>query len=104
MAIDFEGEGLLKGTRGKAREARSELLEELAADGVPLEDLRRAVEEDRLALLPVERVLEGEGARYTAAEVAEEVGVDQEHPAAQPARAGASGSGTRRGSIRRRRT
>ena len=77
MAIDFEREGLLNGTSGKAREARQELLEELAGDGVPLEDLRRAVEEDRLALLPVERVLEGEGRRYTAADVAEEVGVDQ---------------------------
>ena len=77
VAIDFEREGLLKGTRGKAREAREELLEELAADGVPLEDLRRAVEEDRLVLLPVERVLEGDGPRYTAAEVAEEAGVDQ---------------------------
>ncbi|TMK75825.1 MAG: adenylate/guanylate cyclase domain-containing protein, partial [Actinobacteria bacterium] len=63
MAIDFEAEGLLKGTRGKAREARKELLEELAADGVSLEDLRRAVEDDRLALLPVERVLEGDGGR-----------------------------------------
>lgn len=78
VAIDFEREGLLKGTRGKAREARRELLEQLAADGVPLEDLRRAVEEDRLALLPVERVLEGEGARYTAAEVAERAGVPEE--------------------------
>jgi adenylate cyclase len=78
VAIDFEGEGLLKGTRGKAREARRELLEDLAADGVQLEDLRRAVEEDRLALLPVERVLEGEGARYTAAEVAERAGVPED--------------------------
>jgi adenylate cyclase len=78
VAIDFEGEGLLKGTRGKARDARRELLEHLAADGVRLEDLRRAVEEDRLALLPVERVLEGEGARYTAAEVAERAGVPED--------------------------
>ena len=78
MPIDFEAEGLLKGTRGKARQARRELLEELAADGVSLEELRRAVEEDRLALLPVERVLEAEGRRYTAAEVAERTGVDAE--------------------------
>lgn len=78
MAIDFEAEGLLKGTRGKAREARRELLEQLAADGVPLEDLRQAVEEDRLALLPVERVLEGEGSHYTAAEVAEKVDVPED--------------------------
>jgi adenylate cyclase len=78
MAIDFESEGLLEGTRGKAREARLELLEELADLGVPLEDLRRAVEEDRLALLPVERFLEGDGRRYTQAEIAEEAGVDVE--------------------------
>ncbi len=78
MAIDFEREGLLKGTRGKAREARRELLEELAADGVSLDELRRAVEDDRLALLPVERVLEGEGDRYTAAEVAERAGAPEE--------------------------
>ena len=78
MAIDFEREGLLKGTRGKARDARRELLEQLAADGVPLEDLRQAVAEDRLALLPVERALEGEGRRFTAAEVAERAGVPED--------------------------
>ncbi len=78
MPIDFEREGLLKGSRGKAREARRKLLEELAADGVPLEELRRAVEEDRLALLPVERLLEGAGPRYTLEEVAREAGIDAE--------------------------
>jgi len=78
VAIDFEREGLLKGTRGKAREARLDLLQELADDGVSLEDLRQAVSEDRLALLPVERVLEGEGRRYTAAEVGERAGVDED--------------------------
>jgi adenylate cyclase len=78
MGIDFEREGLLKGTRGKAREARRTLLEELAADGVPLDELKRAVEEDRLALLPVERFLEGSGARYTFDEVAARTGVDRD--------------------------
>jgi adenylate cyclase len=78
MGIDFEREGLLRGTRGKAREARRKLLEELEADGVPLEELRRAVAEDRLALLPVERFLEGAGPRYTVAEIAAETGVDPE--------------------------
>ena len=76
MAIDFEAEGLLKGTRGKARQGRRQLLEELAKDGVPLEELRKAVEEDRLALLPVERLLSGGGDRLTAAEVAERAGID----------------------------
>jgi adenylate cyclase len=78
VAIDYEAEGLLKGTRGKARQARRELLEELEADGVPLEELKQAVAEDRLALLPVERALEPEGKRYTAAEIAEETGLDEE--------------------------
>ena len=78
MAIDFEAEGLLKGTRGKARQARRELLEELADDGVPLEELRKAVAEDRLALLPVERLLSGGGERLTAAEVAERAEIEIE--------------------------
>lgn len=83
MAIDFEAEGLLRGTRGKGREERRKLLEELAAEGVSLEELRRAVEEDRLALLPVERVLEATGRRYTAAELAERSGVELEFLARQ---------------------
>ena len=69
MPIDFEGEGLLKGTRGRAREARSELLEQLAEDGVGLDELKRAVAEDRLALLPVERLLAGKGKRYSGDEM-----------------------------------
>jgi adenylate cyclase len=75
--IDFEAEGLLDGVDGEAREARRELLEQLAADGVPLEELRRAVEEDRLVLVPVERRIGGE-ARFTAEEVAERAGLEVE--------------------------
>jgi adenylate cyclase len=78
MAIDFEAEGLLEGLDGEARDARLKLLEQLAADGVSLEELRRAVHEDRLVLLPVERVLTGDGARYTREEVAELSGVEVE--------------------------
>ncbi|MDX6581707.1 MAG: adenylate cyclase [Solirubrobacterales bacterium] len=78
MAIDFESEGLLDGLEGQAREDRLELLQELAGDGVPLDELRHAVEEDRLALLPVERFLEGGGGDYTIKEVAEKAGVDPE--------------------------
>ena len=74
MAIDFEAEGLLEGVEGRDREARRQLLEQLAADGVSLDEMRRAVAEDRLALLPVERVLAAEGDRYTAAEVADRAG------------------------------
>ena len=76
--IDFEAEGLLGGLRGKAREARLALLEELAESGVPLEELKRAVEENRLVLLPVERVFGAGEERYTAAEIAEGAGIGQE--------------------------
>jgi adenylate cyclase len=76
VAIDFEAQGLLKGTRGKAREARRELLEKLAGDGVLVEEMRDAVDEDRLALLAAERVVEGGGRRYTAQEISEQSGIE----------------------------
>jgi adenylate cyclase len=76
--IDFEAEGLLAGVEGDARRARLELLERLAGEGVPLEELREAVEGGRLALLPVERAVAGDGVRYTPREVAEKVGIDLE--------------------------
>jgi adenylate cyclase len=72
---DWEAEGLLKGLRGRAREARAQLLDELHQSGVSLEELREATAEERLALVPVERVLADEG-RYTAREVADRAGVD----------------------------
>jgi adenylate cyclase len=74
---DFEREGLLEGAAGAAREARLELLERLADDGVEIDELRAAVEEGRLALLPVERVLAGEPV-LTPHEVAERAGVPYE--------------------------
>ena len=74
--IDFEAEGLLQGVDGEARAARLSLLEELAVDGVSLEELREAIEAGRLTLLPVERALAGTGPRYTPREVAEVSGVD----------------------------
>jgi adenylate cyclase len=75
---DFEAEGLLDGLKGKARDARRALLEELSESGIPLEELKRAVEENRLVLLPVERVFGAGEERYTAAQVAEGAGLDQE--------------------------
>ena len=79
MGIDYEAEGLLDGLEDeRAREARLDLLRRLTADGVPLEELKEAVAEGRLALLPVERVIAPEGERYTDAEVAERVGLDRE--------------------------
>jgi adenylate cyclase len=74
--IDFAAEGMLDDLEGEAREARLTLLKELVADGVPLGELREAVNAGRLALLPVERALAGDGRRYTAREVAAIVGID----------------------------
>jgi adenylate cyclase len=76
--IDFEAEGLLEGLDDDAREARRKLLEELAGDGVSLQELRDAVDAGRLALLPVERVLGGDGGSYTSREIAEKAGVELE--------------------------
>jgi adenylate cyclase len=73
--IDFEAEGLLEGVEGEQRDARRALLEELAADGIGLEELREAVDAGRLALLPVEPALAGEGPRYTPEEIARESGI-----------------------------
>jgi adenylate cyclase len=70
--MDFEQAGLLNGLKGADREAREQLLERLADDGVSLDELNAAVDEDRLALLPVERVL---GGTYTAAEIEERTGL-----------------------------
>jgi len=74
--IDFEAEGLLDGTEGEARAARRDLLERLAGEGVPLGELREAVEGGRLTLLPVERAIAGDGTRYTPREIAELSGGD----------------------------
>jgi adenylate cyclase len=72
---DFAAEGLVKGLRGKKRAARLELLEHLYKAGVPLEELRRAVEEERLVFVPVELVL-AQDAKYTIAELAQRAGTD----------------------------
>ena len=77
MGTDFEAEGLLDGMRDeRARQARLELLRSLEDEGFSLDELRRAAAEDRLALLPIEHVLEGERRRYAAEEVAAETGLD----------------------------
>ena len=69
-------QGLLDGLEGEDRIARERLLRRLSAEGFAFEELKAAIEEDRLALLLVERVL---GGRYTAAELEERTGL----PAAQ---------------------
>ncbi len=76
--MDFEAEGLLGNLTGKAREARLALLNELADEGVSLEELKRAVEENRLVLLPVERVFDSGTEHYTARQIAELAGLEQD--------------------------
>ena len=79
MAIDFEAEGMLKGLEGdQTRAARLELLERLSDDGVELNELKAAVEEGRLVLLPVERALSGDGPRYSREDLANEAGLDED--------------------------
>ena len=76
-AREFEAAGLLEGLDDGPREARLRLLEDLAADGVSIDDMRQALAEGRLALLPVERIRAGEP-RLTPREVAEAAGIPVE--------------------------
>jgi adenylate cyclase len=73
--MDAEADGLLAGLEGDERAARQKLLEHLAEDGFTAEELAKAVDENRLALLPVDRVL---GGTYTAKEVEERTGLPAE--------------------------
>ena len=70
--MDVDANGLLDGLEGKERDARRKLLERLHEDGFSEEELIRAVKENRLALLPVERVL---GGSYTGDELDERAGL-----------------------------
>ncbi len=70
--MDYEAAGLLDGLDGERRAARERLLERLMSEGFSENELRAAASENRLPLLPVERVL---GARYTASEIEERTGV-----------------------------
>lgn len=76
--IDFDSEGLLDDLEGEPRQARLELLRQLATDGFTLEELRGAVAAGRLTLLPVERAVAGPGRRYTPREIADLSGLDLE--------------------------
>jgi adenylate cyclase len=76
--MDWDAEGLLEGLEDDAaREARRRLLDELHADGMDTDALRRVVEEDKLVLTPVAQALSSE-ARYTAREIAERADVTLE--------------------------
>ena len=80
--MDWEAEGLLEGLEDDAaRDARRRLLDHLRDEGCGLEELRQAVHEDRLVLLPVERLLAGD-ALYSQRDIAEQSGLDLEQLAA----------------------
>jgi adenylate cyclase len=70
--VDFDAAGLLDGLEGEDLAARERLLHRLVDEGYSLEELKRAVGEDRLPLLLVERVL---GGRHTARELEKRVGL-----------------------------
>ncbi len=77
VADDSDAGDLLDGvTSEQEREAREALLAELRAAGVPEDELRRAVAQNQLVLLPVERALSYGDERFTAEEVAEKSGLD----------------------------
>jgi adenylate cyclase len=71
-AVDFAADGLLDGLEGAERAEREQLLTRLLDDGFSEDELAKAVAENRLALLPVDRVL---GGTYTAAEIEERTGL-----------------------------
>jgi len=74
--MDWEAEGLLEGLGDDtARTARRALLDKLHAEGVTVDELRQAAAEQRLALVPVERLLSAE-ARYSARDLAERSGLE----------------------------
>lgn len=77
MSIDFAAEGLLDGLEGEARAERLALLEQLAAEGVPLTELRRTTANGTVIFLAADRVIVGDE-RYTAAEVARMSGVEED--------------------------
>src|SRR5947208_5074483 len=80
--MDWEAEGLLEGLEDDdARDARRQLLDHLHGEGCDVDELRAAVKEDRLVLLPVERFLAGE-VKYSQHDIAKEAGLDVDQLAA----------------------
>jgi adenylate cyclase len=70
--VHFDDEQWLDGLEGSEREQRRKLLQLLADDGFSEQDLQVAVAENRLALLPVDRML---GGTYTAREIEQRSGL-----------------------------
>src|SRR2546430_14405368 len=78
-ASQLEAAGLLEGVEGEPASARRlDLVRQLLADGFSLEELQEAARADRLALLPLDRILHREDAGYTRVELAELSGLPLE--------------------------
>jgi adenylate cyclase len=78
-SMGLAGEGLLEGLEDpEAIRARRDLLEWLLSQGLTVDELRRAIKEDRLTLLPVERVFGRDAPTLTAHDVARESGLPVE--------------------------
>ncbi len=77
--MDWEAEGLLEGLEDDDhRNGRAELLDYLHSEGCEVAELKQAVAEDRLVLLPVERLLAGD-TTYSQRQIAEEAGLELDH-------------------------
>jgi adenylate cyclase len=77
VGIDFAAEGLLDGLEGDDRATRLELLEQLSADGISLDELRAATRDGRLLFVGAERMISGIP-RYSTRQVSERAGVSPE--------------------------
>jgi adenylate cyclase len=77
VGIDFAAEGLLDGLEGDDRATRLELLEQLSADGISLDELRAATRDGRLLFVGAERMVSGIP-RYSTRQVSERAGVSPE--------------------------
>src|SRR6266498_2086698 len=76
---DWDAEGLLDSLDDERdREARRKLLDELYEQGFTLDELRKAAEEERLVLLPVERILGSGAPHFTLDELAERAAVSKD--------------------------
>lgn len=75
--VDFAAEGLLDGLEGPDRAARERLLQALIDDGATLDELRAAVVDGTLFMLPSERAVGGRN-RYSLDEIVAESGLDRD--------------------------
>ena len=75
--IDWAAEGMLEGLDATARRGRVRLLDQLTSDGLSIDELRRAIDEGRLAALPAMLLLGGPP-RYSIDDAATRTGLDPE--------------------------